>query len=57
MVTKDMEVTTCIEVIISIDGIFPPLPYTGNFHSIHRNTSMADYDSVSFFAVYGTCTS
>jgi hypothetical protein len=36
-----------------MQGIFAPLPYSGNFLSIHRNTSMAEYDSVSFFAVWG----
>jgi hypothetical protein len=30
-------------------GIFASLPYSGNFLSIHGNTSMADYDSMSFF--------
>jgi hypothetical protein len=50
MVTKDMEITTCIEVIISIDAWnFVPLPYSGNLPSIYKNTSMADYDSMSFF--------
>jgi hypothetical protein len=33
-------------------GIFTPLPYSGNFLSVHGNTSTADYDSMSFFAVY-----
>jgi hypothetical protein len=33
--------------------IFVPLPYSGNFLSVHGNTSMAGYDSMSFFAVYG----
>jgi hypothetical protein len=30
-------------------GIFAPLPYGRNFVSIHGNTYMADYDSMSFF--------
>jgi hypothetical protein len=50
MVTKDMEITTCIEVIISIDAWnFCSLSYSGNFLSIDGNTFMAGYDSMSFF--------
>jgi hypothetical protein len=33
MVTKDMEISTCMELIISIDA------YSGNFLSVHANTS------------------
>jgi hypothetical protein len=46
-----MEVTTCIEVSISIDAwnFSVPLPYTGNFLSILGNTSTANSDSVSLF--------
>ncbi len=47
MVTKDMEITTCIEVIISIDAMNFWAPSMQR--SIHGNTSMADYDSISFF--------
>jgi hypothetical protein len=50
MVTKEIEITTYMEVIISIDAWnFAPLPHSGNFLSIHGNTSMSDYDSMSFF--------
>jgi hypothetical protein len=48
-----MKTVTCIEVIISIENrIIVSFPYSGNVLSIHGNTSMADYDSMIFFAVY-----
>jgi hypothetical protein len=46
-----METATCIEVIISIDEwIFLSFLYSGNFLLVHGNASMADYNSMSFFA-------
>jgi hypothetical protein len=37
-----------------MDGIFAFLPYSGTYPSVHGNISMADCDSMSFFALYST---
>jgi hypothetical protein len=55
MVTKDMEITTCIEVITSMDAWYFCPPSIQWKFPLDTYTSTADSDSMSFFqCVYET---